>query len=90
MKQRRFADAVSLLEKNLYNEPFDNRHSFDYLYALAVGSMYIGDFGTAEDFLDKSKEIKNDCKLDLAYALCHLRRGESDRAVEYYLDVNRK
>ncbi|GMO57077.1 MAG: hypothetical protein Ta2A_02580 [Treponemataceae bacterium] len=89
MRQRRFADAVSLLERNILAD--DNRRTFDYLYALSVSSMYIGDFGNAEEYLDHAAKLsKLDVRLDLAYALIHLRRGETDKAVEYYLDAKQK
>jgi tetratricopeptide (TPR) repeat protein len=50
--------------------------------------LYIGDFGSASSNLQKARRIKmTDTRLLLGQAIIFLRRGDTKRALQYYLDV---
>ncbi len=84
MRCRKFADAISLL--NSRRENFED--SFDFYYTLGLAFLYAGDTGSASLNFNRAREIKiNDANLLLAQAAIFLRRGETDRAVQYYLDI---
>jgi tetratricopeptide (TPR) repeat protein len=71
-----------LPEVNRYNG------SFRYCYLLAVSSLYVGDFGNALSWFKAARELKiNHPGVLLGFAVLYLRRGETDRAVDFYLDV---
>ena len=81
---RDFAGAIQILneKREVYQE------SFDYHYALGLAFLYAGDTGSAAQAFEAARKIKlNDANLLLAQAAIHLRRGNTDRAVQYYLDI---
>lgn len=50
--------------------------------------MYVGDFGGASTYFDRARKIKiNSPELMVAQGTLFLRRGEVNRAVEYYLEA---
>ncbi len=81
---RRFPEAIKVLE------PFsiDYRESFRFFYLLATACLYVGDIGGAELYYKKARALKmTDPELLNAQALLFLRRGEINKAIEYYLEV---
>jgi tetratricopeptide (TPR) repeat protein len=71
-----------LPEVNRYNG------SFRYCYILAVSSLHVGDFGNALSWFKAARELKiNHPGVLLGFAVLYLRRGEIDRAVDFYLDA---
>lgn len=84
MRCRKFSEAISLL--NSRRENYED--SFDFYYTLGLAFLYAGDTGSASLNFNHAREIKiNDANLILAQAAIFLRRGETDRAVQYYLDI---
>src|SRR5574344_126220 len=84
LKRRKFAQAITLLESR--NEVYEN--DFDYYVTLATACMYVGDAGNAAGYYGRAREIKiNDTNLLLGQAAIFLRRGDTDRAVQYYLEI---
>ena len=84
MRCRDFSNAIQTLneKREVYEE------SFDFNYTLGLAFLYVGDTGSAAQCFDEARKIKiNDENLLLAQAAIHLRRGNTDRAVQYYLDV---
>lgn len=84
MKCRKFADAISTLnaKRSSYEE------SFDFSYTLGLAFLYAGDTGSAAANFENARKIRlNDANLLLAQAVIFLRRGDTDRAVQYYLDI---
>lgn len=84
MRCRNFAAAIQVLneKRQVYEE------SFDYNYTLGLAFLYAGDTGSAAQSFETARKIKiNDANLLLAQAAIHLRRGNTDRAVQYYLDI---
>ena len=84
MKCRDFAGAIQILnEKRMVYE-----ESFDYNYTLGLAFLYAGDTGSAAQAFEAARKIKiNDANLLLSQAAIHLRRGNTERAVQYYLDI---
>lgn len=84
LKKRKFTQVVSLLEPLV----IDFRDSYRFFYILGVACLYLGDIGGAESYFKRSRSIKlNDVDLLLAQSVLFLRRGSTDRALEYCLDA---
>lgn len=84
---RRFGEAIRLLEPEVVRY----HDSFKYYYILAVSCLYSGDFGGAHTYFRRAREIKmREAPALLGLAALHLRRGETDRAIELYLEVLEK
>lgn len=84
IKRRDFSSAILLLESraDFYED------DFEFYLTLGIACLYIGDIGNANRNFSKAREIKiNNSQLLLGQAVIHLRRGKTDRAIQYYLDV---
>jgi hypothetical protein len=71
-------------------EPEVNRYhgSFNYYYLLGSSCLRAGDFGGALTYFRLAHEVKSREPLAiLGLAVLYLRRGDTDRAVDYYLDI---
>jgi tetratricopeptide (TPR) repeat protein len=96
MKQDPLTRATRLARRGNYNgaiktlEPEVNRYynSFDYYYLLGTSCLYTGDFGGALTYLRLARDqrMRNPSVL-LGLAALYLRRGETDRALDFYLEV---
>jgi tetratricopeptide (TPR) repeat protein len=70
--------------------PEINRYngSFRYFYLLAVSCLHTGDFGGALTYFKVARDIKmRHPGVLLGFAVLYLRRGEIDKAVDFYLEV---
>ncbi|MDR2257959.1 MAG: tetratricopeptide repeat protein [Treponema sp.] len=70
--------------------PEINRYngSFRYFYLLAVSCLHVGDFGGALTYFKVARDIKiRHPGVLLGFAVLYLRRGEIDKAVDFYLEV---
>lgn len=84
LRQRNFSNAITALEgwADFYDE------SFDYHYTYGLACLYAGQFGNASACFQKARFIRpTDVRLLLCQAVLFLRRGDTDRALQYYLDV---
>lgn len=84
MKRRKFSRAISILELNR------GKYSGSYEYYLALGTscLYVGDYGNAWDYYEEARKIRvQGTELYLGQAVILLKRGETERAVQYYLDI---
>lgn len=84
MSARRFDKAIVLLESNqeIYQK------NFEYYIHLATAYLYVGDFGAALRYFQEARKISlTDTRLLLGQAVLFLRRGETDRAIQYYIDI---
>ena len=80
----RYGKAIRLLEPEVLR--YHDSHRFYYI--LAVSCLYSGDYGGAHTYFRRCREIKiQDSNTLLGLAALHMRRGETDRAVELYLEV---
>jgi tetratricopeptide (TPR) repeat protein len=84
---RKFGEAIRLLEPEVVRY----HDSFRYYYLLAIACLRSGDFGGALTYFRRAREIKmREPSVLLGLAVLHLRRGETDRAVELYLETLEK
>jgi len=88
--------AVRLAKKGKYNEAIktleseSNRYygSFIYYYLLGISYLYTNVFGVALTYLKRAKEqkLRDPCTL-LGLAALYLNHGDTDKAVDLYLEV---
>ena len=84
MRCRDFSEAIQILNEK--REVYES--SFDYHYTLGLAFLYVGDTGSAAQSFEAARKIKiNNENLLLAQAAIFLRRGDTERAVQYYLDI---
>ncbi|MDR2069352.1 MAG: tetratricopeptide repeat protein [Spirochaetaceae bacterium] len=83
-RRGKFGEAIH----NLENEVVRYHNSFMYYYMLGVLCLHAGDFGGALTYLKRAREIKiQDPQVLLGLAVLFLRRGDTDRALDLYLEV---
>ncbi|MDR2071831.1 MAG: tetratricopeptide repeat protein [Spirochaetaceae bacterium] len=83
-RRKKYDSAIKMLEA----EVFRYQDSFNYYYTLGISCLYAGDFGGAFTYLNRAKNIKmRDPRTLLALAVLFLRRGETGKALDLYLDV---
>lgn len=84
VRQGQYGKAIRLLEPEVLR--YHDSHRFYYI--LAISCLYSGDFGGAHTYLRRCRELKmQDSYTLLGLASLHIRRRETDRAVELYLEV---
>ncbi len=84
MKRRHFSQAIKLLEARaeFYEE------NSEYYIMLGTACLYVGDTGSASSYFQKARYITlSDTNLLLGQAAVFLRRGNTERALHYYLEV---
>jgi tetratricopeptide (TPR) repeat protein len=83
-RKGKFGAAIQKLE----NEQVRYYNSFTYYYVLGVLCLHAGDFGGAFNYFKRAREIKiQDPQVLLGLAVLFLRRGDTDRALDLYLEV---
>lgn len=84
MALRDFEGAIKLLQSRADNY----EDSFDYFCTLGIACLYSGDAGLASYNFEQARKIRmNDTRLLLGQAAIFLRRGDTERAITYYLEV---
>ena len=84
MRRRKFATAINILEarRDIYEE------NFEYYVLLGIACLYVGDIGSSVTYFANARKIKlTDTRLLLGQAAIFLRRGDTDRALQYYLEI---
>ncbi len=84
IRRRKFAVAIKILEAkdDIY---VDN---FEYFLTLGIACLYAGDIGSASSYFQRARKIKiSDVRLLLGQAAIFLRRGDTERAIQYYYDI---
>lgn len=82
--RRRYNDVINLLEPNLVQY----RDSFQYYWLLALSCLHSSDIGGATSYLQRARQIRmREPDLLCAQAVLFLRRGDTNQAVEYYLEA---
>lgn len=84
MRCRRFSTAIKRLEAraDIYEE------NFEYYLTLGIACLYIGDIGASSSYFQMARRIKlTDTRLLLGQAAIFLRRGDTARALQYYLEI---
>lgn len=88
--------AIRLLRRGKYGETIQTlesevvryHDSFRYYYILGVACLYAKDFGGALTYFKRARDIKiRDPQAMLGMAALYLRRGETGRATDLYLEV---
>ena len=83
LKRRHFSKAITVLEAASENY----RDSFTYDLTAGIACLYLGDFGNANTYFNQARKIRmTETNLLLGQAVLYLRRGDTDRALQYYLD----
>jgi tetratricopeptide (TPR) repeat protein len=83
-RRKKYGDAIRALE----TEVVRYHDSFWYHYILGVCCLNSGDFGGALTYLTRARDIKTqDPLVLLGVAALFLRRMDTERAVDLYLDV---
>lgn len=84
MKRRQFDKALKFLDGRA--EIYEGNFEYYLLYAIAC--LYVGDTGAASSYFQKARNIRlTDTNLLLGQAALFLRRGDTDRALQYYLEI---
>ncbi|WP_407427031.1 tetratricopeptide repeat protein [Treponema sp.] len=86
LQRRKFSYTITLLESGRNPEIY--RENFDYFLTAGLACLYLGDTGSAGAYFQRARHIRmTDPTLLCAQAALFLHRGNTDRAIEYYLDV---
>jgi len=84
MRRRKFASAIKLLEGKA--ETYED--NFEYYLITGIACLYAGDIGSASSYFQRARRIKlTDTRLLLGQAAIFLRRGDVDRALQYYFEI---
>lgn len=84
MRRRHFATAIKRLESraDVYEE------NFEYYLTLGIACLYVGDIGMSSSYFQMARRIHlTDTRLLLGQAAIFLRRGDTARALQYYLEI---
>ena len=84
MRRRHFATAIKRLESraDIYEE------NFEYYLSLGIACLYVGDIGASSSYFQMARKIRlTDTRLLLGQAAIFLRRGDTARALQYYLEI---
>jgi tetratricopeptide (TPR) repeat protein len=83
-RRGKYGETIRVLE----SEVVRYHDSFRYYYILGTACLYAKDFGGAFTYFKRAREIKlRDTSALLGQAALFLRRGETGRAVDLYLEV---
>ncbi len=84
MRRRHFAVAISRLEAKA--EIYED--NLEYYLTLGIACLYAGDIGASSSYFQQARKISvTDTRLLLGQAAIYLRRGDTARALQYYLDI---
>ncbi|MCQ2597588.1 MAG: hypothetical protein MJ181_07035 [Treponema sp.] len=84
MSRRHFGQAIKILESgaDVYEE------NADYNILLGTACLYAGDMGTAYAYYQRARKITlTDVNLLLGQAAIFLRRGDTEKALNYYIEI---
>jgi tetratricopeptide (TPR) repeat protein len=83
-RRGKYDESIKMLEV----EVFRYQDSYSYYHILGITCLYAGDFGGAHTYFSKAKNIKfRSPQTLMGLAVLFLRRGETDRALDLYLDI---
>ena len=87
MRCRRFDKAINLLESRVKTYVDD----FDYYLTLGTACLYAGDIGAASQYYNRARKTTlpklSNTELLLGQAAIFLRKGKTDFAINYYIEV---
>lgn len=83
-RRKQYGAAIQILEPEVVRY----HDSFRYYYILSVSCLYLGDFSGAFTYFKRARDIKmRDPLVLLGLAVLYLRRGDTARAIDFYLEV---
>lgn len=86
MRRRQFGSAIALLHQ--YYEYY--KGTFEYYLMLGTCYLYVGDIGNASHNYDLARRIRiENSELYLGQAAIFLQKGDTSRAIQYYLDIQK-
>ena len=84
MRRRKFSTAIKRLEAK--EEIYEG--NFEYYLTLGIACLYVGDIGASSSYFQLARRISlTDTRLLLGQAAIFLRRGDTARALQYYLEI---
>ena len=84
LRRKKFGEVIHTLEPEVVRY----HDSFKYYYILGSSCLRIGDYGGALTYFRRCRDLKvQDPAALLGMAALFLRRGETDRAIDLYLEV---
>lgn len=82
--KKKYSEVISLLQPHV----LEYKDSFEYYLYLGLAFMYTGEISLALDYFAGARKIKlTDPNLLSAQGTLHLRRGDTNRAIDYYLQA---
>lgn len=84
LRRKKFGEVIRTLEPEVVRY----HDSFRYYYILGVSCLRVGDFGGALTYFRRCREINSrEPNALLGLAALYLRRGDTGRAVDFYLEA---
>ena len=81
---KKYNEVIRLLEPHV----LEYRDSFAFHFYIGMAYLNLGEMGNAKDYFSTARKLKpNDPDLMAATASIALRRGDTGKAVEYYLRI---
>lgn len=81
---KKYNEVIRLLEPHV----LEYRNSFTFHFYIGLAFLNLGEMGSAKDYFSTARKLKpNDPDLMAATAAMYLRRGDTRKAVEYYLRI---
>jgi tetratricopeptide (TPR) repeat protein len=84
LRRRKYGDVITLLQPEVVRY----HDSFNYYYILGSACLRAGDLGGAFTYFKRARDIKmREPLVLLGMAIYYLQRGDTERAVDIYLEV---
>ncbi|MBQ4378060.1 MAG: hypothetical protein II821_02540 [Treponema sp.] len=86
LRRRKFSHAISILESGKNPEIYHD--TFDYFLTAGIACLYLGEKGSASMYFQRARQIRpSDITLLTAQAVLFLSRGDTVKALGYYLEI---
>lgn len=86
LRRRKFSHVISILESGQNPDIYSD--NFDYFIIAGTACLYLGDIGSASVYFQRARHIRlTDSTLLNAQAVIFLHRGDTEKAINYYVDV---
>jgi hypothetical protein len=82
-RSRRFPEVIRALEP----EVFRYRENAAFFTLLGLSCLHTGDFGGAQSYLTRAKQLKDDATVLLGLAAIALKKGQNEEALRLWLEV---
>lgn len=82
-RSRRFPEVIRALEP----EVFRHRENGSFFLLLGLSCLHTGDFGGAQSYLTRARQLKDDRTALLGLAAVALKKGQNEEALRLWLEV---